>query len=543
MHRALYLEEILRNIFSYIPFVIPLPGPPLTPVRGRFRSQSDMLSLATTCKAFKEPALDMLWASLQDLSPLIRCLPEQSWIISQHVYSLNRRLEQADWDIILGYARRVQSLSGLRGLCGLAVDCLEELSRPPSSTVSIFPKLRDVWLTSPSKGISCFVRQLSSPRLTKLFLSHTEKLGNAIDAFGEGCPNVLSFTVQGWANPDTISTFFCHWPNLYSVYCMQADLNVAALSHLSRLRNLRYLHCRLHEEVADLIQSSQSVTSTLTFSTLQTLSMASRSLASDWGFLHHFRLPVISELAVSPRVTPTMPELISFFAVLPESCAHDTLCGLNFILEDSFDFESSSSVSEIDEDFPPYYITFDHLRPLTVFANIRILCIRVDLYCGVDLNERELLCLASSWPRLISLSVSSRQHWPASSGITPGGFVQLLDRCRSLKCLNIVFDTRGYTEIPQGHPWSGLAMPKGASLHLQTSRIEEESINALAVFFHVAPFPDFRLNTYWNEPEFLNSRISEELCDLYHARWVKVGALARSIWEKRRGGSIRTVVP
>jgi len=449
------------------------------------------------------------------------------------IYSLNRRLEQADWDIILGYARRVQVLHGLLGSCGLAVNCLKALSRPPSSTVSIFPKLREVWLTMPWKGVSCFVRQLASPRLTNLFLSHPENLGNAIDAFGEGCPNMGDFGVLGSANPDTISSLICHWPNLYNANCAQVDLNVAALSHLSRLHNLQYLHFRLDEEVADLIQSSQSGTPTLTFPALWSFRMVSRSLASGRKFFHHFRLPVIYEHFYFPCVTPTALELVSFFAALQESCGHNTLIRFNLVREDCFDFESSSSVSETDEDLPPYYMTFDHLRPLTVFSNAQV--INVSPGCGVDLNERELLRLASSWPHLKHFSLCS-PHWTTSSGITPGGFVQLLERCRSLESLSVMFDTRGYTEVPQGHPWGGLTMSKGfdTHIHLQSSLIEEESINALAVFFHVAPFPDFRLDTYWSDPDLQNGRVSEELCNLYHDRWVKVRSLARSLWEERR---------
>jgi len=82
MHRALYVEEILRNIFPYVPFS-PMPCP--TPLPVQFRSQNIILSLARTCRAFKEPALDILWASLEDLSPLVRCLPEGSWIHSEGV--------------------------------------------------------------------------------------------------------------------------------------------------------------------------------------------------------------------------------------------------------------------------------------------------------------------------------------------------------------------------------------------------------------------------------------------------------------------------
>ncbi|KAI9567218.1 hypothetical protein HD554DRAFT_1982174, partial [Boletus coccyginus] len=94
----------------------------------------------------------------------------------------------------------------------------------------------------------------------------------------------------------------------------------------------------------------------------------------------------------------------------------------------------------------PYYITFDRLRPLTVFVNIK--SIMLDIPCGADLNERELLRSASSWPHLEKFEVGEDHDWTASSAITPGGLLQLLERCRSLRVLCFMFDCRGYTEIP-----------------------------------------------------------------------------------------------
>ena len=95
--------------------------------------------------------------------------------------------------------------------------------------------------------------------------------------------------------------------------------------------------------------------------------------------------------------------------------------------------------------------------------------------------------------------------------------------------LYIAFDCRGYTEIPQGHPWRGLTMPKHTFIHLLDSPIEKESIEALGVFFHVAPYPDFQLDTY-------NFGYSEQLGfnDLYYNRWKQVRLLARNLWRERR---------
>ena len=52
-----------------------------------------------------------------------------------------KRLEQTEWDIILGYARRVRALPSLRDSLGLAGDCIEALSNPPTSIEPISPNV------------------------------------------------------------------------------------------------------------------------------------------------------------------------------------------------------------------------------------------------------------------------------------------------------------------------------------------------------------------------------------------------------------------
>ncbi|KAF8550069.1 hypothetical protein OG21DRAFT_1469182 [Imleria badia] len=63
MHHALEIQEILLNIFGHC-------------------HPDDLPSLARTCRGFKEPALDVLWEELDNLSPLVRCLPEASHQLS-----------------------------------------------------------------------------------------------------------------------------------------------------------------------------------------------------------------------------------------------------------------------------------------------------------------------------------------------------------------------------------------------------------------------------------------------------------------------------
>jgi hypothetical protein len=48
-----------------------------------FPRKKTLLALALTCKSFMGPALDLLWRELDELNPLIRCLPPSLWKIDK----------------------------------------------------------------------------------------------------------------------------------------------------------------------------------------------------------------------------------------------------------------------------------------------------------------------------------------------------------------------------------------------------------------------------------------------------------------------------
>ena len=440
--------------------------------------------------------------------------------------SLKKPFGKKDWDILLRYAHRVRALPRLSDSFGLAIDCIEALSKPPASIQSIFPNLRIVGLHEPSATIAPLIQHLTNPRVTDIWLGSTEILGSTTGAFGHRCPFVTTFRVSQWAHSDTISSLICHWQNLRTVRCYHAGLNVDALSHLSRLGGLRCMSFKVHDAVVDQLHATQSSPSTLTFSALRDLHLNSPSLTPAGRLLWYFRIPEIHDISVGLSACPTAPDLMAFFAALQGACTHASLNDLSLRVYHN----NNKSVMPSMEN--SYYITFDHLRPLTVFVNIK--SITLDIPCGVDLNEHELLSLASSWPHLEFFEVGENHDWTTSSALTPGGFLELLEGCKSLRVLFFMLDTRGYTEIPRGHPWRGLKMPKNAFIHLLNSPIEEESIEALGVFFHVAPYPKFGLTTQWNNPYFRGRERPTELCDLYYDRWVRARDLARDLWETRR---------
>ena len=338
---------------------------------------------------------------------------------------------------------------------------------------------------------------------------------------------MTDFHVSKWSHKETISGLICNWQDLCFVHCYNVGLNVDALSHLSRLRNLLYTAFRVHDALVNQIHTTQSSTSTFTFPTLHNLHLNSPSLTHIWRLLRRFRVPVIRDLSVGLHARPTTPDLMSFFVALQEASSHASLKSLSFRVYYNDNEPMNPSVANS----PLYNITFERLRPLMVFVNIQSIALHIP--CGVDLNERELLILASSWPQLETFELGEDYDWATSSGITPEGFLQLLERCRSLRVFCLKFDTRGYTEIPQGHPWRGLTVPKDSSISFFKSPIEEESIEALGVFFHVAPYPDFDMTTDWNNRYFRGREHPLELCELYCDRWAEVRGLARDLSKER----------
>ena len=383
---------------------------------------------------------------------------------------------------------------------GLAGDCIEALSNPPTSIESIFPNLCIVGLHEPNVTVAPLIQHLTNPELTDISLDHVKNLGTEINDFTESCPDVTGFHMSHWAHAATISGLICHWQNLSSVQCYDIALGVDALSHLSCLCNLLDMSFKVHDAVVDQIPSTQSSTPSLSFLALHCLFLLSDSLTPVWRLLHHFRLTVVHDLSVGLHIHLSAPDLMSFFMALQEACAHHD--SLNYLSLCAYERESESNNLSLKAVFQ-YYITFDCLRPLAAFVNIK--SITLNIPCGVNLNEDQFLCLASSWPHLESFKVGEHYDWTPSSTFTPGGFLKLLERCRSLRVLFFMFDACGYTEIPQGHPWCGLTMPKNTFLHLLNSPIEEASIEALGVFFHVAPYPDFNLTTHWNNLYFQGS--------------------------------------
>lgn len=84
MHQALLVSEVLLDIFAQVNQIPSTGKKPL--------SWTSLASLAVTCKTFYEPAMDLLWAKVDRLQPLLGCVSR----LHPLIYHRSRLLVSAD---------------------------------------------------------------------------------------------------------------------------------------------------------------------------------------------------------------------------------------------------------------------------------------------------------------------------------------------------------------------------------------------------------------------------------------------------------------
>ncbi|KAF8142028.1 hypothetical protein EV363DRAFT_1426021 [Boletus edulis] len=464
MHHALEIPEILSNIFCscYTP--------------GVSRPLSDLPALARTCRTFKEPALDMLWKDLPNLSPLLQCLPEASEASYEPFTGHEDR-----WDNLRRYTRRIRSVAE-----NLNADHLRILPNPPT-TEPLFPNLRHLRCTASTAEVMPLLH-LPFPSLISLNVkfgntSILHKYFESLPTFSQGFSG-LSIRLQ---NHDVTfieidQNCFRHWRNLQTLVCPQITLNVDTLVHLSRLPALTELNFRL-DAVFPALDSR------IIFPHLQALTLHCEPLAFVGSLLSQTQLPAVTSFTVFVANSLAEKRLCYFWPEVQRSGISHTIQRLQL-------HQLTWRKTHGDEDLS---LGLDDLRPCMAFSNLR--CIDLMVEWSVDLTDSDLLTLASAWPRLKTLFINLTRGWETFRGITPNGLLQLLQTCPSLSQIAIAIDTRAYTEYSQSPAILGLpvTLPRWLSIDVVDSRIKEKSVPAISAFFaSLGPYCQLKSVLYAN---------------------------------------------
>ncbi|KAF8433365.1 hypothetical protein L210DRAFT_3649820 [Boletus edulis BED1] len=473
MHRALHIEEILLNIFGqcYSTSSINRQRPP--------RATIDLAALVRTCRTFKEPALDVLWTELVNLSPLARCLPEASHRIYPGYtwYSFSRPLKPAEWATLRNYTRRVRSV--LDFTRGLNWDSVKTLFNPPTPE-PMFPNLR-VLRWEFIRETFPLMHHLAVPSLTSLEINFVfgdvPPFHSFPQSLGDLCPNIRRFRIRmrrpQVGSDEAISSLIRHWTNLQVVYCPYISLDSDCLSHLSRTPLLSSLSFALSAAVADHIISSASI---LLFSKLRDLEIYSQSLEPISRLLTHTRLSTVESLTVYIDSCPPKHVLRAYLTTVQKSCSSHSLVCLKLL--------QARSPSSTNHGLERYHLTIDDIRPCMAFDQLRRM--DINIASAVNLTDKDILELASASPHLEYLLINEEWGWRTMAGITPDGLLQLLRRLKSLHHFCLAVDTWGYTKVSpalESARMVGFIPRMPLSVNVADSAIHPESVGALADFF------------------------------------------------------------
>ncbi|KAG2146003.1 uncharacterized protein EDB93DRAFT_496801 [Suillus bovinus] len=437
MHRALLISEVLSEIFAH-----------LNENRIAGKKPSSLEALARTCKAFHEPAMDLLWAVLDGVIPLLGCVarlhrliyssgskvsPDLSCLfLFASSLNLQKRLTW-DWSEgvdplsaheahrFLEHAARVRSLS---------ISCSEDLhlfALLPIETC-MFPRLL---------SLTFLVRRLQhkylylflSPALRRCVLSVVTP---ELKSLATRCAALehLSVKTPEWGQQPVddrilLSDTVRLCKRLVTLSCLPLDW--AAWKHLSDLPSLLKVSVR---ELRSAFRWSlnRDIVNFTHFPNVTTLSFNVNTAAYAITVMQHSEFPSLREFEVVTDVLPCV-EAEQLFSALSQCKAEQTLGHIAITsLFPKVSKPSCDSLAAVTQ-----LLCFTHLRT-----------VRLNLHHCIDIDNDLLLKVVSSWPRIRSLELVDSKMLPA---VTLRGLFAALRLCPYLHTLrtlvnaaNIDFD-------------------------------------------------------------------------------------------------------
>ncbi|KAG0697947.1 hypothetical protein DFH29DRAFT_944071 [Suillus ampliporus] len=457
VHPCLLVSEILVNIFAEVN------------ERDEEEAASTLAALCRTCRAFREPAMKVLWAHLGTLVPLIRCIPCVKTIKSKGksqddlpTLALERELSSADWEIFLSHSRLVLT-------CGyyvsrrdkhpvlnspshdIGIDILRALSSPPPSS-TVFPHLRKIRWTDSREDSIRFFRLILTPALEFLDMSSITNTVYSviIPSISDTCPSLRIMHLPKWSFlhlPD----MFDNWSNL--AYVTSGPLADATIQSLGRLAHLASMDICLHK-----LHDIKSLVENPGFSTLRRLVLRAYNINLVTAFMRQVKSVHLREVKCYLPHGTTAAGIQDWITILLDRCMPRRLEILE--IED---------YADAGADFPGQFtLTPDTLRLLSRFRGLTTLDLATA--CTYSLDDTTLTQLAICWPNLQNIALGTHWGWRQQSDVTLKGLLSLVRHCPQLESIGLVMNAVT-TDITSQRPGGGVRRPKVTSLNVGDSRV------------------------------------------------------------------------
>lgn len=485
MHRCLKIPEVLQNILDSHQ---KLGGAE----HHRILTTRSLLAVAITCKLFTEPALDLLWNHVSELSHLFRCLPADMWEVTRDnddrfggsffvsranrscsiaklvltmciIKRLTRQLEGSDWDKFDFYARRIKSLQLTRRFGGVHVDIgvfqalnlsCEVMTR---STLLLRNLRRLTW--RPTEGnLLFFVNTIITPHLTTLHLDlirvakgdHVAVAG-AFDAIGARCQNIEVLSITGCFTPrlsSHLSILLRKLRNICVVDLRQSRLDHHAFSYLGSLPHLRKLHISILDQshANEVIGNAKQHA----FRSLWEFTLNVLHLPLATKLIKTFALTPLTKVEIQVLAAPTSSDMQNLFSALVEHCVPSQI--VEVILSN---YDNARGGELFTEMVPDGFLERRSIQPLFGLPNLESLKIEGQMDPR-HIDNAVVKEMVTAWPKLrhLDLLTSYGGIWPSNVDIDG---LAMFAACRQLDTLGIPINASSIADdIPLDLPGNGI---------------------------------------------------------------------------------------
>ncbi|KAG1898223.1 uncharacterized protein F5891DRAFT_492171 [Suillus fuscotomentosus] len=490
MHTCLQISEILRIIFAEVTQV----------TGGGVQPSYALYHLALTCRAFREPALDALWAHIPTPDVLVMCLPQDarsqpmlkmtmenfdqfectpSGIAAAFRVRLLRPLTTDDWATFQMYARRVRSLTfakydaesyALMRDRGLHDSAALALLGSPALPFSPFPLLRELyWNDQRDVLLPCLQRCISNS-LTRLVI-HSELWPSAmvdlVAGLGKACPMVKEFrcSMPPASACAMISDIVTYWDDL-EILEMGVVNAQQALQHLASLEKLRELKMLVPE--GHSLDEDLASTFSVKFS-LDEFSITAARIEPLLAFLAPLKISAKSA-NLKIDTASNADDLGQLLSSLIEHFYPNVLESLDVWMARPTD-PTNHALSELSASI------FQKIRAFTGLTNLNLSSIHASM------TDHELLDLISAWPKMEHFYLNTAWDWGvARLRVTFHGLAGILERCPNLRSLGVDLDTSPPHDPPVyvDNQYTGIARDKVTELNVGSAECNDvETIGSL----------------------------------------------------------------
>ncbi|KAH7926842.1 hypothetical protein BV22DRAFT_1045789 [Leucogyrophana mollusca] len=432
-------------------------------------SRQTLATLARTCRVFSEPALDILWARLDSLEPLVFCFPDNIWSVSDEgVIDLKAPILAVAWHKFQRHARRVRVLGSDSPLFGSNLPLFGKMSKDFIIALGCFPSregllpnLRELyWHNLRDDDLDPFMRYFLTPTL------------RSIRIYSDTC------TIAQCSVVSSIATI-CHELEIFEYYpASDAPTDVDVLDAISEygwvsmgtLRALKitssfrmsnfYFPKNLNSLSVEFIPDGWNNFGPQCVETLQNLKLRSPELWPCIRFIQKLHAPFLRKLIVECEFHSPSASRGELFTSLQSKFSCSTMESITVKVAKPHTGNSGE-----------YPCTMQTIRPLLSFSLLKEL--HLDPLNMSHIDDIDIQEIASSLPNIEWLILGTRYFWEETPKLTLNGVNVLLARCPRLRTLGLVIDATVLDPVTQEKLGGGVPNITITTLYVGCSKIHD----------------------------------------------------------------------